>query len=101
MPYSSEKSDSTKIPDMLLTAKEVADYLSISPDALAQDRFRGEGIPYVKIGSRVRYRLSSLLTYLEENEQRGTDEIGQTATTPLPPNTPANRPARVHTARRV
>ncbi|MGP4058439.1 helix-turn-helix domain-containing protein [Mycobacterium sp. 4D054] len=86
MPYSSEKSDSSKIPDMLLTAKEVADYLSISPDALAQDRFRGDGIPFVKIGSRVRYRLSSLLAYLEEKEQRQSQV----------PTPPANRPARTH-----
>lgn len=75
--------------DMLLTAKEVADHVGISTESLAQDRFRGEGIPYVKIGSRVRYRLSSLLAYLDENEQCAK------------PTQPANRPARTHTAKRV
>lgn len=91
MPYSSDISDSSKIPDMLLTAKEVADYLSISVEALAQDRFRGDGIPFVKIGSRVRYRLSSLLAYLEEKEQRQSQ----------PPTAPVNRPASTHKMRRV
>lgn len=101
MPYSSEKSDSTKIPDMLLTAKELADYLSISTEALAQDRFRGEGIPYVKIGSRVRYRLSSLLKHLEENEQRGAPTQPRTQPPTQPATPPAKQPARIHTARRV
>ncbi|MGY4709072.1 helix-turn-helix domain-containing protein [Mycolicibacterium sp. CBM1] len=91
MPRSSEISDSSKIPDMLLTAKEVAEYLSISVEALAQDRFRGDGIPFVKIGSRVRYRLSSLLAYLDEQEQPQAQ----------PATPPAKPPARIHTARRV
>ena len=83
--------ESSRIPDMLLTAREVADYLSISEESLAQDRFRGDGIPYVKIGTRVRYRLSALLRYLDEN----------TAAPSNPVPTGVNRPARTHAVRRV
>lgn len=73
-------------PPTFMTATEVADMFAISTDSLAQDRFRGEGIPYVKIGSRVRYRLDAVLAYVDAN----------TAAT-----VPANRPARSHAAKRV
>lgn len=83
--------DSSKIPDMLLTATEVADYLSISEEALAQHRYMGTGLPYVKIGTRVRYRLSVLMQYLEDN----TTEVQPV------PQMAVNRPARTHRAKRV
>lgn len=79
----------TQLPKFL-KASDVADWLGISEASLAQDRFRGEGIPFVKIGSRVRYQLDAVLEYIEANTAR-TD----------PPTAPANRPARTHTLRRV
>lgn len=55
----------TKLPK-LLTAKETADYLGISEQALAHLRFRGVGPKHVTIGERsVRYREDDLLSYLE------------------------------------
>ena len=54
----------------LLTEKQVAQYLQVSEKKLQKDRYRGEGIPYVKIGHLVRYReidiyiLSSRVHYI-------------------------------------
>ena len=73
-----------------LKAADVADWLGISEQSLAADRFRGEGIPYVKVGHRVRYRFDEVLKYIEAN----TQEVA-------PHAVPANRPARVHRAKRV
>ena len=74
-----------------LKAEVVADWLGISVQALAADRHRGLGLPYVKIGEgRVRYRLDEVLKYIESN----THEVA-------PHAVPANRPARVHRAKRV
>ncbi len=76
-----------------LKAADVSDWLGISEQSLAADRFRGEGIPYVKIGSRVRYRLDEVLAYIDANTAETTER-------PAPP-APVNRPARTHRARRV
>ena len=38
-----------------------------SESALAQDRHRGTGIPFVKIGGRVRYLRQDVLAYLAAN----------------------------------
>lgn len=84
----------SRIPDMLLTCKEVADYLSISEESLAQNRFHGDGIPYVKIGSRVRYRLSALMEYIEANSVENRGE-------PSAPVVPVKQPARISAAKRV
>lgn len=53
--------------------------------ALAQDRYRGEGIPYVKIGSRVRYLASDLEDFIEANRVDPSAPVA----------VPVNRPARM------
>ena len=86
-------SDSPQLPKFL-RAREVAEWLGISEQALAQDRFRGDGIPYVRIGSRVRYRMADLVEYVEKNTViPGTQ-------TPVVPTELAKQPARVHPAKR-
>lgn len=52
-------------------AEQVADVMQTSVDALAQDRYRGRGIPYVKIGGRVRYLRADVLKFLSENRIGG------------------------------
>lgn len=69
-----------------LKAEDVAEELGVSVASLAQDRYRGEGIPYIKIGSRVRYLASDLEAYVEANRVE---------------TVPANRPARTHPLKRV
>lgn len=59
----------------LLNASELADFLGISEETLSQNRYLKEGIPYIKVGKRVRYRLDDVLAYLEKNRV----ETGQNA----------------------
>ena len=57
----------------LLTAKELAEILGVSQETLAQNRYLGQGVPYIKVGVRIRYRLDDVIAYLEANR------IGTTA----------------------
>lgn len=53
------------------TAPQVAKFVQTTPDALAQDRYRRRGIPYVKIGGRVRYMREDVLNFLAQNRTGG------------------------------
>lgn len=55
------------------TPGQVATLIHSTPDALAQDRYRRRGIPYVKIGGRVRYLREDVLAYLAANRVGGPD----------------------------
>lgn len=50
------------------TAAQVAAAIQCTVDALAQDRYRRRGIPYVKIGGRVRYLREDVIGYLQANK---------------------------------
>jgi hypothetical protein len=50
---------------------QVAKVIQTSVDALAQDRYRGRGIPFVKVGGRVRYLRDDVLAYLAANRSSG------------------------------
>lgn len=54
---------------------EVAEYIGSTKGALAQDRHRGRGIPYVRIGSRIRYLRADVLNYLNQNRVVPTDGL--------------------------
>ncbi|HNP57520.1 MAG TPA: DNA-binding protein [Gordonia sp. (in: high G+C Gram-positive bacteria)] len=49
------------------TADEVAKVVRVTTAALAQDRYLGRGIPYVKHGKRVLYRWDDVRAYLDAN----------------------------------
>ncbi len=53
------------------TASQVAKVVQSTTDALAQDRYRRRGIPYVKIGGRVRYLRADVLKFLADNRISG------------------------------
>ncbi|MFA7509461.1 MAG: helix-turn-helix domain-containing protein [Mycolicibacterium vanbaalenii] len=55
----------------IATAAQVAKVVQTSSDALAQDRYRRRGIPYVKIGGRVRYLRDDVIAYLTANRIGG------------------------------
>ncbi len=60
----------------LLTTKQAASYLSLSPAFLERDRWAGAKIPFVKLGSRsIRYRLSDLDIYLDSRVRYNTAYI--------------------------
>lgn len=51
----------------------VAAVMHMTVDALAQDRYRQRGLPWVKISGRVRYLRADVLKFLAENRFGGTD----------------------------
>lgn len=51
----------------LPTPAEVAEYLGKTPAALAQDRYRGDGPPYIKIGRSVRYDWAEVMAWVKAN----------------------------------
>jgi len=56
--------------DELMTANEVADVLGLAAGTLANWRSLGLGPAYVKLGGRVRYRVSNINDWVfsQENE---------------------------------
>jgi excisionase family DNA binding protein len=58
------------VTDRLLTAQEVADYLTV-PETWVRNETRADRIPHVKLGKYRRYRVEEVLAWLEEAEQRG------------------------------
>lgn len=51
----------------IATPGDIERVLNIPRSSLAQDRYLGRGLPYVKIGARVRYLRSDVLAYLAAN----------------------------------
>jgi hypothetical protein len=58
----------------LATSTQVSQFVQVSVDSLAQDRYRGRGIPFVKISGRVRYLREDVLNYLAANRMQRTDD---------------------------
>ena len=56
---------------ILLTEDEVCEILNLNVSSLQRERCNGYGIPYIKIGRRVRYKLSDIEKYLETNTVGG------------------------------
>ncbi|MDZ4235259.1 MAG: helix-turn-helix domain-containing protein [Dietzia sp.] len=57
----------------LLTTAEVATFIRASKQSLDQDRYLGRGMPYVRIGRKIRYRREDVLNYLTANTFGGND----------------------------
>lgn len=53
------------------TSKHVAAVVGTTEGALAQDRYQRKGIPYTRIGSRVRYLRADVLAFLASNRVDG------------------------------
>lgn len=65
--------DQQDLPEVL-TPAEAAQYLRLTTAALAQDRYLGRGIPFVKYGKRVRYLRQDVLDYLAANRVQRSDD---------------------------
>jgi predicted DNA-binding transcriptional regulator AlpA len=63
--------------DTLLTETEVADKTGISVVTLRTWRSGKKGIPYVKLGGSVRYRVSAVRDFIHRNSIKVTDETGR------------------------
>jgi hypothetical protein len=51
----------------IMTAEELAPAIRSSVGALAQDRYRNRGIPYTRLGRRIRYARVEVARYLLAN----------------------------------
>ena len=51
-----------------LTEIEVSEITRLSLSTLRNDRFRGQGIPYIKIGRSVRYSLQDVVEFMESRK---------------------------------
>ena len=56
--------------DQLMTEKDVASLICITPRALQNWRLRGGGPEYVKIGRSVRYQRSDVMQFIDERKKR-------------------------------
>ena len=61
----------------LATPPGLAEYLHTTTASLAQDRYRGTGPKFIKRGSRVLYRWSDVLEWLDRNTFQRTDDPRQ------------------------
>ena len=52
---------------ILLTENEVEEFYGINKRRLQRERVYQTGIPYVKIGKRVRYKRSTVDQYIQDN----------------------------------
>ena len=69
--HRSEKQVLSTFEDKLLTTREAAAYLTVSPSTLAYWRATGWGPKYVRLGCRsVRYRQLDLSAYVAERQNR-------------------------------
>ena len=61
----------------LLDTNKASKVLGVKSKSLANSRHTGTGmeIPFIKLGSLVRYKLSDLLNYIESNTYSHTGEI--------------------------
>ncbi|SCX24747.1 Helix-turn-helix domain-containing protein [Mycolicibacterium fluoranthenivorans] len=53
------------------TSRQVAAVIGTSEAALSQERYQHKGIPYTKIGRRVRYLRSDVIEFLAVNRVEG------------------------------
>ncbi|ORB87514.1 hypothetical protein B1987_13735 [Mycobacterium kansasii] len=55
----------------LMTTAEVAEFIRASKQSLDQDRYLGRGLPYVRIGRKIRYERAAVLKFLADNRISG------------------------------
>ncbi|MBN9564899.1 MAG: helix-turn-helix domain-containing protein [Alphaproteobacteria bacterium] len=59
----------------LLTEKEVAVQYKVSLSYLRNNRVKGHGFPFVKLGSKVFYREQDVENYIEKSLFKSTTEV--------------------------
>jgi excisionase family DNA binding protein len=72
----SSKTATSKLASDLRSREEAAEYLSIKPQTLAAWATSGRyGLPFVRVGRKVRYRLADLDAFLERRTVRQTGTL--------------------------
>jgi predicted DNA-binding transcriptional regulator AlpA len=73
-PTREHDSESDQSRERLLTARDAADRLRLSPSWLAKARMRGDGPPFLKLGRSVRYGESALAKWTRARTRNSTSE---------------------------
>jgi len=60
--------------ERLLTARDAANLLRLSPSWLAKARMRGDGPAYVKLGRSIRYTETGILQWMRSRQRFSTSE---------------------------
>ena len=58
-----------QVMERLVAPEDLAELLSVTTGQLAQMRYLGTGPEYVKVGTRVRYSLADVRTWLDEQRR--------------------------------
>jgi hypothetical protein len=58
----------------LLTPPELARLLRTTTNSLAQDRYLGRGVPFMRHGRKVLYARADVAAYLDQNRCQRTDD---------------------------
>lgn len=58
----------------LLTPAELAQLMRTTTNSLAQERYLGRGVPFIKNGRRVLYARADVRAYLDANTCQRTDD---------------------------
>jgi hypothetical protein len=66
-----DRSIPTDVLPPVSTGKHVAAVIGTTEGALAQDRYQHKGIPYTRIGKRVRYLRADVIAFLASNRVAG------------------------------
>jgi hypothetical protein len=51
----------------VMTADQLAPAINVTVGSLAQERYLGQGIPYIRLGRRIRYTRADVARYLAAN----------------------------------
>lgn len=65
-----------QLPDVA-TPKQTAKFVGSTVQALAQDRYLGRGLPYVRYGGRIRYLRQDVLDHLAANRVRPEPPVAE------------------------
>jgi hypothetical protein len=57
--------------DRWVSEKELAPLIGRGMSTIRKDRMFGRGVPFVKIGGSIRYRLSDVVKFMEAHTLRG------------------------------
>jgi predicted DNA-binding transcriptional regulator AlpA len=69
----SSDSESARV-ERLLTARDAANLLRLSPSWLAKARMAGSGPPYIKLGRSIRYSETALLLWMRAHQRLSTSQ---------------------------
>lgn len=64
----------TRITRRLLTTKEAAEYVGRGKNTFEQERLRGGGVPFVRLGRSIRYDVVDLDAWIDSHKHRSTSE---------------------------